>query len=910
MVQYPLAQSVAAYATVMTMVKSLGRIQEFLSTEENQDLRVVRPEASDVLAEKKTTQLETESLETQLDKHQRVAAQKSEDGGPLVEFTSADIAPTGHDTAILRSVSFAAKPGSLTAVVGGVGSGKSTLLHSIIGEADIRKGVVSIDRKEPVGYCDQHVWLRNASIRDNIVGPGPFDQNRYDQAMRLCRLNEDVEQFPEGNGYIVGNNGCNLSGGQRHRLSLARSFYLDTRFMVLDDVFSALDHPTAIAIFSDLFGANGAARKEGRTVILATHLPECLTDADQILSIDGKGNVSVQSGSRQGKQALDLLEILQQPGEEDAGATVSSDGSTKDALLAETAGGVQRVNFSRVSRIGLYGLFIRSMGVWLFAVYLVLQIMMSALEVLPDVYMRIWIEVAPKNKLYFIGYAGVALLCAVVGTISYGFFFIVIVPRTSMSLHKAFSETFMRSTLSFVTNTDSGSILNKYSQDMTILARALSALFSFCFYAFFGLVSQIAVILATSKWVAIAVAVLIVGSSALQYYYLRTSRQMRYLDLESHTPLYTQFLELSSGLRHIRAFGWEEELLAESFKLIDTSQTPFYTMYAIQQWLGFTLDCMSSILAIVMVIIATHLPQSTSQAALGLGFMHVITVGGTTCKLIEAWTKLETALGSLLRIYLFTIETPVEAQETVAKLPDVWPGAGKIEFEEVTARYNPDDDEKIALRNVSFAIAPGQKVGLRGRTGRKWKIVGKSSIFLTLLRFLEYSGKIVIDGVDVSTIAPDELRARLITISQHSVKFSGTVRNNLLPFNMNEKDEEKIKERDQEVQDELARLGLWELVQEKGGLGARLDDVGLSSGQLQMLCIARAILRYRDIGGKIVLVDEGTSNIDYETDAAIQKALKEAFADCTVITIAHRTNTIDDCDVQIELSKGEVVLKE
>lgn len=184
---------------------------------------------------------------------------------------------------------------------------------------------------------------------------------------------------------------------------------------------------------------------------------------------------------------------------------------------------------------------------------------------------------------------------------------------------------------------------------------------------------------------------------------------------------------------------------------------------------------------------------------------------------------------------------------------------------------------------------------------------GKSSILLTLLGFLEYSGKIFIDDIDISTIAPDELRAHMVTISQHSVKFGGTVRDNLLPFQMNETNKAKIEERDDEVQEELKRLGLWDIIQEKGGLDVKLEEAGLSGGQLQMFCIARAILRNREMGGKIVLVDEGTSKIDYKTDSAIQKALKEAFVDCTVMTIAHRTNTIDDCDVQIELSKGEIV---
>ncbi len=238
----------------------------------------------------------------------------------------------------------------------------------------------------------------------------------------------------------------------------------------------------------------------------------------------------------------------------------------------------------------------------------------------------------------------------------------------------------------------------------------------------------------------IVVAGIIITACALQYYYLRTSRQIRHLELEAHTPLYTEFLEISSGLRHIRAFGWEEEFLKESYKLIDTSQKPFYMLYSIQRWLGFVLDCMSGVLAIGLVVIGIRMPQSTSQAGLGLAFMQIIAIGPTLDAFINAWTRLETSLGSLLRIHLFNNETPVEPRDTLTKLPREWPQEGKIEFEDVTARYkygpscvirigntiltllmytnSPDDGDKIALRNVSFIIAPGQKVGLRGRTGR------------------------------------------------------------------------------------------------------------------------------------------------------------------------------------------------
>ncbi|OAA78570.1 ABC transporter, transmembrane domain, type 1 [Akanthomyces lecanii RCEF 1005] len=783
LVQHPLALSIQSYGTVMTMMRSLGRIQEFFCTEENKDTRVIGHESTALDIEKSVLHSEAGRKVAQMEKHQE-SSERTCHNNPVVEFANVDITPAGHDTAILRNVNFTAAQGSLTVAVGAVGSGKSTFLHSVIGEAEVQQGVVSIDREGPVGYCDQHVWLRNTSIQDNVVGPSSFDQDRYDRIIGVCRLKEDIEQFPEGDRYIIGSNGSNLSGGQRQRLSLARALYLEAHLMVLDDIFSALDHPTAMAIFSGLFGENGILRQSRCTVILSTHLPECLDEADQVLVFDGKGKVSTKPA-----------------------ASDTSDMSTKDAqLLAKASSSAEVVDFRGVSKVGLYGMLLKSMGIRWFCLYLVMQMAMSALELLP----------APANKLYYIGYASLAVFCAVFGAFSFWFYYTRIVPRSAMALHRTFSETVMR-----------------YSQDMTILARLLPGTLSFVLYSFFALVVQYGAILASSKWMSIVVAGIIITACALQYYYLRTSRQMRHFELDAHTPLYTEFLEISSGLRHIRAFGWEEEFLKESYKLIDTSQKPFYMLYSIQRWLGFVLDC--------------KIEFEDVTARYKYGPSCVIRIGNT-----------------ILTLLMYT--------------------------------NSPDDGDKIALRNVSFIIAPGQN--------------GKSSVILTLLGFLNYSGKILIDGVDVSTIAPDELRARLITISQHSIKFSGTVRDNLLPFQINETSEQNVRARDEEAKEELVRLNIWEIVQEKGGLDSKLEDVGLSSGQLQMLCIARAILRNQEIDSRVVLVDEGTSNIDYETDAAIQTALKEAFADCTVITIAHRTNTIDDCDVQIELSKGEIVTRE
>lgn len=220
----------------------------------------------------------------------------------------------------------------------------------------------------------------------------------------------------------------------------------------------------------------------------------------------------------------------------------------------------------------------------------------------------------------------------------------------------------------------------------------------------------------------------------LQSFYLRTSRQMRHLELETQSPLYTQILETSSGLRHIRAFKWQDQMLKDSWKLMNASQKPFYTMYSLQRWLTFIMEVMFGSISIVFVAIAVHLPKSITEAGLGLGFLQVMMFGRSINRLIDGWTRMEISLGSVLRLYLFQKHTPVEPRESFQQLPKNWPARGNIRFEGVTAWYKyvflhilfcymltvsrSGDEAKIALRNVSFTVAPGQKVGLKGRTGR------------------------------------------------------------------------------------------------------------------------------------------------------------------------------------------------
>lgn len=175
----------------------------------------------------------------------------------------------------------------------------------------------------------------------------------------------------------------------------------------------------------------------------------------------------------------------------------------------------------------------------------------------------------------------------------------------------------------------------------------------------------------------------------IQYFYLRTSRQMRYLDLEAKSPLYTLFNETTTGVQHIRAFSWRSETLSQSFRLLSFSQKPYYYIYCIQRWLTLVLELTVMAIAIVLVTLALTLPHTSSASAIGLAMLNVINFGNGLANVINTWTRLETSLGAIARLRSFLDETPTE-EDHPASNPELlkgWPQYGRIELKEVTARY-------------------------------------------------------------------------------------------------------------------------------------------------------------------------------------------------------------------------------
>lgn len=377
----------------------------------------------------------------------------------------------------------------------------------------------------------------------------------------------------------------------------------------------------------------------------------------------------------------------------------------------------------------------------------------------------------------------------------------------------------------------------------------------------------------------------------IQKFYLRTSRQIRILDLEQKSPLYSHFIETLSGLITIRAFGWSDNFVDRNLVLLDASQKPFYLLYCIQRWLGLVLDVMVAVLAVILMIMVVKLRGSISSGYVGLALLNVMAFSESLSWLVEMWTALETSIGAISRLKSFATETPKEnlPGENHA-VPDAWPEHGEIEFRNLSASYIPDSE--LVLRGINMTIKPGEKIGICGRTGS-----GKSSLISALFRMLEIpaSSSIIVDGIDITTIPRQVVRWKLNAIPQDPFCMKGSIRLNVSSGSNTHSDSDIILA--------LQKVHLWEVVDSKGGLDVDLDAEFFSHGQRQLFCLARGILRK----SKIVVLDEVSSSVDVISDELMQRVVRKEFADATIIAVAHRLDTILDFDRIALLRDGELM---
>ncbi|KAF4630786.1 hypothetical protein G7Y89_g7350 [Cudoniella acicularis] len=703
----PLGSLIMALANFMGSVGSFHRIQEFLETDVRVDNRKVSkplelPPSSTPL-KPSTTSSATQSI-TEIDD---LPGYPFAHPNPVV-VQDGSFGWDKEKDPILSSINFSVPPEKFTMLVGPVGCGKSTLIKALLGEALTLHGSVQLSTPE-VAFCDQTAWHMNATVRQSITGISRMDESWYNSVTRACALEQDFKQLPKGDRTIIGSSGTALSGGQSQRIALARAVYSQKDIIILDDIFRGLDPETENQVFHNLLGQRGLLRKHRSTIIVASSATTRLPYADHIIVLNESGKIAEQGTFSElnttggyvsafnlsppdwNKANPDgIIPFIDIPG------PYHLSKEAFDVDVAEDDDEPAKDDPSRrVGDTGVYFYYLKAVG-WIPSVIFVIGICgFVVCFSLPAIWVKWWAEdnaKTPNEHLkYYLGIYGLIGALALISLMAAGWEMVVeMVPRSGEHFHWVLLKTVLNSPMSFFSTTDSGETLNRFSQDLQLIDMDLPLAALNTFATFILCIAQIVIIGVSSIYAPIAFPIILLALFFIQKFYLRTSRQLRMLDLEAKSPLYSQFLECLSGLVTIRAFGWSQALEAKNMKLLDQSQRPFYQLFAIQRWLVLVLDLLVAGIAILLISLVVSLRGKIDVGFVGVALLNVILFSQSVKLLLTFWTTLETHLGSIARIKTFTTGAATEevpSSESHQEPPALWPHDGAIEFKSVSAAY-------------------------------------------------------------------------------------------------------------------------------------------------------------------------------------------------------------------------------
>ncbi|KAF4949196.1 hypothetical protein FGADI_9053 [Fusarium gaditjirri] len=814
-----------------------------------------------------------------------------------------------ENVAVLKHVNITIPPSRLTAVVGPVASGKSTLCKAILGEVPFATGSIVVPRSRVIGYCDQQPFLTNTTIRNNIIGNNHFDDKRYTSIINATMLDRDLANLPNGDGTTIGSSGIALSGGQRQRVSIARALYLvDADLLIFDDVLSGLDATTTDHVFRHVFGRDGMLRHRGATVILCTHNLRHFQAADYAIRISSDGDIFEEKPTSDDTLSSSDLGFDSQPASTEAlGSTEEPAPTHSSPAVAMTA---EEAEARKLGDTSVFSYYICTIGFAPIFAFVFACVCNGFLNNFPRIWLTFWADDAARpqrglaqvhSQAYYIGIYGMLQVLALMSFMAA--VVLVLGPFISLSgsvLHQRALETVINAPLQLLTTSDTGTITNYFSQDITIIDNELPMAVANVVLDIFGVVGMGVLIASSSPWLGLTYPAMILILWLIQRFYLRTSRQLRLLDLEAKSPLYTHFLDTSRGIATIRALGWTGANIKHNLQLLNQSQRPMYLLSMVQRWLYLTLNVVVAVTATALVGLITQLRSSSSLS--GASLVTLMTLSQSLSDIVRFYAALETSIGAVARLRNFTAKTGTESVLHGEVEPsERWPLKGAIEVSGVWATYNGDAEE-YALQGIDVSIQAGERIALCGRTGS-----GKSSFILLLLALLEPVKKddaeytLSIDGVPLSSMSPRRLRERLITVPQDPVFLptGSTFMENLDPLGL------ATREQCREV---LQAMDLWNMAEAQGGLDGVLSESSLSQGQKQVFNIARAVLKRKTTGSSVLLLDEFTSSVDADTERDMLAIIDREFAGCTIVMVAHRLHVVSEfCDRVLVMDRGRIV---
>nr|XP_031863483.1 uncharacterized protein CI109_001359 [Kwoniella shandongensis]KAA5530555.1 hypothetical protein CI109_001359 [Kwoniella shandongensis] len=886
--RYPISQLPEVINILMDAHVATKRIEELLKAEEMDTELIIQPESPYGIQVKGDFQHEGNAqTELPMKADKKLGNSETKETNYLQQpFT-------------LKGIDLKISKGALICIVGRVGTGKTSLLLGMINEMKQTTGRVVFGGT--VSYVPQKAWVQSGSVRDNITFSADsrdVDEEKVEHIIDACALRSDIDMWPNGSQTKIGERGITLSGGQGQRICIARAAYQDSDIVLLDDPLSAVDANVGNHLLEHCI-LNGPMATSTR--ILVTHQLDVLPKADSVVVMDrnenGVGRI-VQQGPYQDLLHVDgiLKNLISNyvstskviasedpsmskitdhhqfdPQEEQTIDTTKKKGTTTEPAAKLF---LDKEKAQGAVTLSTYVKYAQSMGSWtlpLTCAYLL--IMSQSASVLNNLFLGYWSEDKFKGVSqggYMGIYAGLGGAMALFTWASTYAVFLAGMRASFTMFNKAWTSV-MRSGLSWHDRTPTGRIISRLSKDVEVSDDRLASVWYLLLSGYLSVVGAIALILYTYPWVALMMLPVLLYNYLSTCYYRQTSRDLRRLSSVLRSDVYTHFGEQLAGLPVIRAFGQQHNFKRRFEHVVDIENVAFLCGSFLQsKWLGVRLSFSSYLLVLFVAIFGILERNNVTPAKFGVVLTYVISSIATLTNLVSYATEAEQQMNTVERIqYYMDLES--EAAPSLPSNPthsQPWPTQGHIKFQDVQLKYRPE--LPLVLKGVSFTINPGEKIE--------------------------------VDGVDLGTLGLDCLRERLSIIPQDAFLFGGTVRENIDPTGSHS---------DAELNSALNLIhhspSVSTSVKEKFHLDAVVASEGanLSAGEQQLLALVRALVR----GSKVLLLDEATSSVDPETDALIQQIIQTELSDITLLSIAHRLQTVAYYDRILVMEAGQIVEK-
>ncbi|KAG0225249.1 ATP-binding cassette transporter 1 [Mortierella sp. GBAus27b] len=932
LLQFPLAMFPSMISSCIEAYVALGRLHKFLTSSE------VDPHAIIVEDPRKLSGRHATDKYTLLAKDASYSWHK--DSSPVIS-----------------DINLALQKDCLLSVIGRVGSGKSSLVAALCGDLERVSGEIRV--RGSVAFVPQQAWIMNDTLRANILFGNPYDPVFYQKTIEACCLQPDFEMLLGGDMTEIGERGINLSGGQKARISLARAVYARSDIYLFDDPLSAVDAHVGRTIFDKVIGPKGLLA--GKTRVLVTHQIQYLAQSTTIMMLrDGK---IVEQGTFQElmKKKTDVYQLVSEYGN-DSGEEESAEPQLEGVILEEnivlepdvveqddfpaeevpllsstprsarresirsnpSIHTVRRPSMASIRnkaakadppnnniiveeqvRQGsvhrsVYLAYAKACSYSAVIIYFLSMILSQGASVSTSLWLTHWSSDNDLGKkdhgtAYYIGiYAALGMSYSLLTVFQSIILTVFCGIRSARVLHESMLKSVLRSPMIFFDTTPMGRILNRFSKDQATIDEVLPRSFSGYFRTLFQVASVLFVVTFSTPSFIIVIIPFGVVYLWLQRYYLATSREIRRLDSVSRSPVFAHFQETLGGISTIRAYRQQQRFIQGNEHRLDQNMRAYYPSIAGNRWLAFRLETLSSIIifgAGFFAVISLSRNKAVDPGLVGLSLTYALSITQTLNWMVRQYTEIESNIVSVERLQEY-VELKPEAPEIIKdhRPPTEWPSEGRVDFVNYETRYRPGLE--LVLRGVNCSIRKHEKIGICGRTG-----AGKSSLTLSLFRIIEaVKGQIMVDGIDISTLGLYDVRSRFSIIPQDPVLFAGPIRFNLDPLGTKSDHELWQALEDSYLKDHVSQM--------EGGLNAQVLEGGdnFSVGQRQLICLARALLRKSNL----LILDEATAAIDLETDALVQKIIRQKFKDCTILTIAHRINTVMDSDRIMVLDAGRV----